>query len=125
MTVQCKLFKDKSEPLHSLMNGQMSEAQSKEAVLEDVAPTSFAALCEYPYTGNYSNAVNQFKSDLWDRHLDVEACERNEGWDIGAADHPQLGQPSSKRRCGSSVRSIFTRLHEQELLPRELCKSKL
>lgn len=48
-----------SRPLDSLMNGNMIEAETGEAVLEDVDRATFARFCQWVYEGYYDAAVHR------------------------------------------------------------------
>lgn len=55
MKIHAGLLKGLSGPLHAMINnGHMTESVAGVAVLEDVEPATFAAFCEFAYTGTYT-----------------------------------------------------------------------
>ena len=52
-----------SKPLHTMVHGNMKEAREGTAVLEDVDPEIFGALCEYLMCGDYSRLDNMESVD--------------------------------------------------------------
>ena len=57
--VHADLFKNVSQPLHTLVNGSMRESTERKAVLEDVEVDTFQHLLEYCYTGIYGALVER------------------------------------------------------------------
>ncbi|KAI9041861.1 uncharacterized protein KD926_006406 [Aspergillus affinis] len=53
MRIHSAIVVETSKPLNA--NGIMKESTSKVAVLADVDPETFAASCEYAYTGTYTS----------------------------------------------------------------------
>ncbi|KGO45827.1 hypothetical protein PEX1_003860 [Penicillium expansum] len=80
LTIQSGLAQHVSKPLHNLMNGPTRESKHRIAVLEEDDVETFAAFCEYAYTGDYSVPRPEREVQEEHRHGVVEGSPDTATW---------------------------------------------